>query len=62
VDEESQRRAQKWLDGIDGAARYLPGFLIEPTESLSLPKVMFFELSMFSAELSSPTMSAKRRC
>ena len=54
VPEETRRRARKWLDGIDGAARYLPEFLVEPAESLSLPKVLFFELSMFSP-LCSPT-------
>ncbi len=44
---ETRKRAKNWLNGRDGAARYLPEFLVEPAESLSLPKVLFFELSMF---------------
>ncbi len=47
VPEETRGRARKLLDGMDGAACYLPEFLVEPAESLSLRKILFFELGMF---------------
>ena len=53
VAEETRRRVRKWLDGTDDASRDLPQFLIEPSESLSLPKILFFELSMIPPLLSS---------
>ncbi len=52
VAEETRRRARKWLDRTDDASCHLPQFLLEPSESLSLPKVLFFELGIVSPPLS----------
>ncbi|GAB1314712.1 hypothetical protein MFIFM68171_04922 [Madurella fahalii] len=43
VDENTRSRAKEWLDRMNGAADPLQLF-VEPNETLSLPKIMFFEL------------------